>query len=440
MATWYRLVLLLPLTASLVAAQGVGIADVHPKITTQVCTKSGGCVDQQTSLVLDAGFHNLHAKNSTTNCGGYSGPLNPALCPDATTCANNCVFDAADYANSGVSTNGSSMLLNMYKQSDGTASPASPRVYLLDDAGKAYEMLRLLNQELTFDVDLSKLVCGMNGALYFSEMDATGGQSALNPAGAAYGTGYCDAQCPVQGFINGVVSQAFPRSFSRSRTNPLPKANLDSKGACCNEMDIWEANAISNAFTPHTCNQTGVYECTGDLCGSQGVCDKSGCGYNTYALGNKQYYGRNGTVDTNKVFTVVTQFLTDTGDASGKLKEIRRLYVQGGKVIQNAAVATTGIPAGDSITEAHCNVTAKAFERLGGLTEMGQSLQRGMVLIFSIWNDGGQFMNWLDSGSAGPCNATEGDPKLIQASHPDTSVTFSNIKWGDLNSTFKGTT
>lgn len=49
---------------------------------------------------------------------------------------------------------------------------------------------------------------------------------------------------------------------------------------------------------------------------------------------------------------------------------------------------------------------------------MGNALERGMVLIFSIWNSDGDFMNWMDSGDAGPCNATEGDPKLILANQP----------------------
>lgn len=44
-------------------------------------------------------------------------------------------------------------------------------------------------------------------------------------------------------------------------------------------------------------------------------------------------------------------------------------------------------------------------------------------------------MNWMDSGDAGPCNATEGDPKLILANQPDTKVVFGNIRWGDIEST-----
>ena len=71
-----------------------------------------------------------------------------------------------------------------------------------------YEMFQLLNQEFTLDVDVSNLPCGLNGAVYFVEMDADGGMAKYptNKAGAKYGTGYCDAQCPHDlKFINGEV-------------------------------------------------------------------------------------------------------------------------------------------------------------------------------------------------------------------------------------------
>lgn len=71
-----------------------------------------------------------------------------------------------------------------------------------------YQMFKLLNQEFTFDVDVSNLPCGLNGALYFSEMDADGGMAkfSTNKAGAKYGTGYCDSQCPRDlKFIDGQV-------------------------------------------------------------------------------------------------------------------------------------------------------------------------------------------------------------------------------------------
>lgn len=63
------------------------------------------------------------------------------------------------------------------------------------DGKDKYEMFKLLNKEFTVDVDESNMPCGINGALYFVEMPEDGGEAGFpgNKAGAAYGTGYCDA-------------------------------------------------------------------------------------------------------------------------------------------------------------------------------------------------------------------------------------------------------
>jgi hypothetical protein len=52
--------------------------------------------------------------------------------------------------------------------------------------------------------------------------------------------------------------------------------------------------------------------------------------------------------------------------------------------------------------------------------------------------DVGGFMQWLD-GSAngnGPCNATEGDPEMIRKIQPDVALTYSEIKIGEIGSTY----
>jgi cellulose 1,4-beta-cellobiosidase len=56
-------------------------------------------------------------------------------------------------------------------------------------------------------------------------------------------------------------------------------------GACCPEMDIWEANSIASAYTPHPCSKNGLYACEGTDCGDgddrySSVCDKDGCDLN----------------------------------------------------------------------------------------------------------------------------------------------------------------
>ncbi|KAG9237477.1 putative endo-beta-1,4-glucanase celB [Amylocarpus encephaloides] len=317
----------------------------------------------------------------------------------------------SDYASYGVRTEGA----NLYMKQLIDGRTVSPRVYLLDEAGENYEMLKLTGREFSFDVDMSKLPCGMNGALYLSEMEADGGKSELNTGGAAYGSGYCDAQCYVYPFVNGV-------------------ANMKAQGACCNEMDIWEANARATSIAPHVCNQTSLYKCTGAECEFDGVCDKWGCSYNPYALGNKDYYGQGLQVDTNKPMTVVTQF---PANAEGTMTAIRRLYVQDGKVIKNAALMVDGEAQFDEVNNEYCSRPGGGtYMNLGATEGMGGALSRGMVLIFSIWWDVGGFMNWLDNGSTGPCNATEGDPNVITQVQPDPAVVFSNVKWGEIDSTY----
>lgn len=251
--------------------------DQYPLLPTWKCTTSSGCIKQNTSIVLDA------------NAGLASHPAGSRT--------------AADYAAMGVSTSGSALTLYHYVK----GVSASPRVYLLGADGE-YEMMSLLNAELSVDVDYSTLPCGENGAFYLSEMkaDGSGGTGGSGP-----GNGYCDAQCP--------------------------------QGYCCNEMDILEANALATAMTPHPCKGN--------------TCDKGGCGYNPYASGQKNFYGPGKTVDTSKLFTVITQFAA-TG---GKLSSITRKYIQNGREIDGCGTITS------------CGSESTT----GGLTGMGQALASG---------------------------------------------------------------
>lgn len=68
-----------------------------------------------------------------------------------------------------------------------TGSNVGSRTYLMDSNDQYYNMFNLKGQEFTFDVDVSKLPCGLNGALYFVAMAKDGGESQYptNTAGAA---------------------------------------------------------------------------------------------------------------------------------------------------------------------------------------------------------------------------------------------------------------
>jgi len=142
-------------------------------------------------------------------------------------------------------------------------------------------------------------------------------------------------------------------------------------------------------------------------------------------------------VDTKRPFTVVTQF---PADSEGNLIEIHRLYLQDGKVIQNAKVAIEGLPEVSYTTEEFCNATAGEgrFVELGGHAVMGDALSRGMVLAFSVWWDEGGSMTWLDAEAdgAGTCKDGEGAPSHIREVESDPTVVFSNIKWGEIGTTY----
>jgi len=78
---------------------------------------------------------------------------------------------------------------------------------------------------------------------------------------------------------------------------------------------------------------------------------------------------------------------------------------------------------------------------------MGDSLDRGMVLVMSLWADTSSNMLWLDSttpadasastpGAArGSCPTTGGSSQTLVSQNPTATVTFSNVKWGTIGST-----
>jgi cellulose 1,4-beta-cellobiosidase len=435
---------------------GTQQSENHPKLTWQQYTSSGSSTQQSGSIVLDSNWRWVH-DSGTTNC--YDGnEWSSDLCPDPETCSSNCYLDGADYSGTyGITSNGSSLKISFVTEGSYSTNIGS-RVYLLKDEN-TYQIFKLKNHEFTFTVDNSNLPCGLNGALYFVEMEEDGGKSkhSLAKPGAQYGMGYCDAQCPHDmKFINGVanVLDWKPQDTDENSGN-------GRYGTCCTEMDIWEANSQATAYTPHICTKTGQYQCEGTECGDtdsnqryNGVCDKDGCDFNSYRLGNKTFYGPGLIVDSKKPVTVVTQFITSNGQDSGDLTEIRRIYVQGGKVIQNSFTNIAGLTSVDSITEAFCDESkdlfgdTNDFKAKGGFTAMGKSLETGVVLVLSLWDDHSVNMLWLDSTyptdaaagalgtQRGPCATSSGAPSDVESQSPDASVTFSDIKFGPIDSTY----
>ncbi|TRM62898.1 glycoside hydrolase family 7 protein [Schizophyllum amplum] len=437
-------------------AQQVGTlqAESHPSLSYQTCTSSG-CTTQSGEIVLDSNWRWTHQTNGSTNC--YDGnEWDTAVCTDGETCASSCAIDGADYEGTyGISASGTGVTLTFVTEGQYSTNIGS-RVYLMDSED-SYAVFQLKNQEFTFDVDMSNLPCGLNGAVYFVEMEADGGMGAYsgNKAGAKYGTGYCDAQCPHDiKFING---EANVEDWTPSPNDT--NAGSGRYGTCCNEMDIWEANSQATAVTPHTCTVAGQTRCEGTDCGDgderyDGVCDKDGCDFNSWRMGDETFIGEGMTIDTTQTITVVTQFITSDGTASGDLSEIRRIYVQNGQTIQNSVTAIEGMDEFDSITDEFCAQQKAAFSDetsfadRGGMSRMGESLENGMVLVMSLWDDHAANMLWLDSDypldrdasqpgvSRGPCSTDSGVPSDVESDSPGASVTYSNLRFGDLDTTY----
>lgn len=152
--------------------------------------------------------------------------------------------------------------------------------------------------------------------------------------------------------------------------------------------------------------------------------------------------------------TVVTQFITSDGTDDGDLIEIRRIYVQDGKVIPNSINLLDGIDPVNNLNDAFCAQTKETFGDVddtgekGGLLTMGDSLARGHVLVMSMWDDHDANMLWLDSNypldkdpsepgvDRGPCPTDSGVPADMEANYPDATVKYYNVKWGPIGSTY----
>jgi len=303
-------------------------------------------------------------------------------------------------------------------------------------------------------------------------MDADGGiaKNPTNLAGAKYGTGYCDAQCPHD--LKWIDGQANMIGWNKSISDH--NAGAGKYGTCCAELDIWEANKVSTQMTVHSCTTEGPYMCSGVECGDnngkspgdpgdrfKGVCDKNGCDFNPYRVGDTMFYGAGPQykLDSTKPMTVVTQFITVDGTDTGALKEMKRFYVQDGKTIQNPVPSYTSTTPGDwtSISDGMCDAQMTNFsDRLdvfkakGGVAGMGAAMNRSMALVISLWDDHEVGMIWLDATDPYPvnksspwgayrgrCNQTEGNYTNVEKFHPSSYALYSDIRYGEIGSTLK---
>jgi cellulose 1,4-beta-cellobiosidase len=109
----------------------------------------------------------------------------------------------------------------------------------------------------------------------------------------------------------------------------------------------------------------------------------------------------------------------------------------------------------DSLSDDFCTAQKKAFgdddtfTQKGGMKKMSDSLGNGMTLVMSLWDDANVHMLWLDSDypttadptkagvARGTCPTTSGNPADVRKASPGANVTFSDIRHGDIGSTYK---
>jgi len=445
-----------------VEAQRVGTLkeEKAPELSYSYCDSSG-CSKKKRSVTIDSNWRWTHKTGEATNC--FTGNLwDQATCKEGQACWDACEIEGAsvEYEGTyGVRAAGDALNLTFVTQGPYSKNVGS-RVYMLDSDGETYKIFKLKNREFTFTVDNSELSCGLNGALYFVDMEPDGGKSRFKhqQAGAKYGTGYCDAQCPHDlKWINGM-----PNVIDWMPQPNDANAGWGHYGTCCTELDMWEANSVSKVFTMHSCNVTEPYRCEGIACGDnkghvtpeghrfEGVCDKNGCDYATTRFGNEEFYGKGKHVDSSRPVTVVTQFVTKDGTDAGDLSEVRQFYIQDGKKIEAPSVKLQG-NTHDSITEEMCKDWAATtkdgsnFVEKGGMASVQRALEKGVVLVMSLWDDHDANMLWLDSTYPttskdptmyrGHCSVHSGLPKDVEDKHASASVKFSDIKYGKIGTT-----
>ncbi|KAG6906829.1 hypothetical protein DXG01_011789 [Tephrocybe rancida] len=348
------------------------------------------------------------------------------LCPDGAACAINCALDGADYSGVYGVTSGDALTHKFI--TNGANTNVGSRLCLLNSESST-------SSSSTFDVEVSDLPCGLTVALYFSEMDADGrfAKHSINKASA-------------KPTLSNFHFQA--NSVAGNGSSAGSNSGTNNYSACGNEMDIWLpalpvpalSPASSAALTPPAVPSTATPPSA------------------IPTVGDKTFYRPGLKVNTSKKFTAVTQFISSSGTATVDLTEIRRLYVQNGIVIQNSKTVIPGLDSYDSITGAYCDAQktafgdTKQFQAKGGLTAMGKAAKNGMVLVLPVRDDHAVDMLWLDStyptdASAstpgvgrGTCATSSGTPTDVETDARNSSVTYSNIRFGEIGSTCTGLT
>jgi len=231
--------------------------------------------------------------------------------------------------------------------------------------------LKLLGKRFSFSVDLSKVGCACNLALYLIAMPARSIDGEPDPGHDRGGQPkyYCDA----------------------NRVG----------GQWCPEIDIMEANTHAFQATPHKCDTptNGFY----------GHCDRGGCSQNTRDNNPRSYgVGSSFTIDTSRPFKVQTDFFDESGTWTGMTTTLQQDH--------------------RTVVLEHANCESGYYERLSG------AMAAGMSLRITYWGDKADDMAWMDMPpcSSEDCGASAGDATISHMSVGDLPAQRAPAWWASV--------
>jgi len=209
-----------------------------------------------------------------------------------------------------------------------------------------FKKLQLLGRTLSFTVDLSRVGCACNVAVYLIETPAKDATGKFHSGTCPWSPYYCDA--------NQVC------------------------GSFCPEVDIMEANNHAFQSTPHKCDAPSE-------AGHYASCDRAGCAQNTKDQGANVYGpGAGFRIDTTQPFQVITTFhgSSQLGEGAGM-----------------APASFTGMTT--VLRQAGREVILDHSMCSGYYGDLVRPMADGMSLRVTYWGDTPQNMSWMDMPPCG---------------------------------------
>ena len=165
-------------------------------------------------------------------------------------------------------------------------------------------------------------------------------------------------------------------------------------------------------MTSKPCTLDGLHTCRDYDCWDPwtATCDRHGCDYNPFRVGNTDFFGRGKTVDTNEPFTYVPcprrrtiTTVANDGRVVTRFTEeaVTQFFIQDGVKIEAPAPVLDGFESIETggISGEYCDVKAWEFQErdtfieLGGITRQNQILRQPLVLAMSIKDDVSSSLN-----------------------------------------------